>query len=213
MQNLPDRGSDEGPSLLNEAEIAPTSPPKQDSTDLLAGLSPASRRRCQKRLHMRRKRASMSGVTAIDDSLERLKPGRKKVKRSPSPKDGLQCDEDEGGSMLAPSMTQKRYPRAKRMALNELQDLGLAAEDLRKLGVDVLNPEGVAKMLKCVAYHSTLPNSFLRRPVYGTNCLETPLALVQGSQSKPSSYSTFMWSASSKTWLFGRSRSGNKNRF
>lgn len=108
---------------------------------------------------MRRKRASASGTAAIDDSLERLKPGRKKVKRSPSPEDEPEYDlesvEDEGDTRLdcgddGPSMNPKRYPRAKKMALNEFRDLGVAAEDLERMGFDVLNPEGVAKMLKYV---------------------------------------------------------------
>jgi len=113
---------------------------------------------------MRRKRASMSGVTDIDESLERLKPGRRKVKRSPSPEDktgrdlGLSTSgdldmEDNGNAISAHRtdwlrMAQKRYPRGKQMAIDELRNLGLTADELRRLGVDVLNPEGVAKMLK-----------------------------------------------------------------
>ncbi|KAF9643044.1 hypothetical protein BDM02DRAFT_1758913 [Thelephora ganbajun] len=140
-----------------------TSSPKQDSTVHLAGLSPVSRRRYQKRLYMRRKRASMSGVTGVDDSLERLKPGRKRVKRSPSPEGGTlydlelstSVDRDVEDKESATSVygtdgfriTQKRYPRAKRTAIDELQDLGLTADELRGLGVDVLNPKGIARML------------------------------------------------------------------
>lgn len=122
---------------------------KQDSVALLAGLSPASRRRHQKRLYMRRRRASISGVATIDDTLERLKPGRKKVKRSSSPEDEAQLDperlEDEGNI--------KRYPRMVQVAVNELGDLGLVADDLRELGVGILNPDGIAKMLKYVISH------------------------------------------------------------
>jgi hypothetical protein len=177
--------------LKSQGGPPPTPPPKQGSMTPLAGLSPATRRRYQKRLHMRRKRASTSGVSAIDDSLERLKPGRKKVKQSPFTEDEPQCDlecvEGEVSTMSeceddGPSVTQKRYPRAKQMALNELRDLGFAAEDLMKLGVDVLNPEGVAKMLKYVAYHFTSSTPSLTQPVCGTSCPETPLAMVQGSQ-------------------------------
>lgn len=60
-------------------------PPDQDSIIPFGELSPASRRRHQKRLHMRRKRASSSGATVVDDTIERLKPGPKKFKRSSSP--------------------------------------------------------------------------------------------------------------------------------
>jgi len=133
----------------------------QDSTTLLTELSPTSRRRYQKRLYMRRKRASESGVTTIDDSLERLKPGRKKAKRPPPPEDETPPDLElptsvvrdvesgisvsgAGGSGIA----QKRYPRAKRMAIDDLRDLDLDADGLRGLGLDVVNPEGIAKMLE-----------------------------------------------------------------
>jgi hypothetical protein len=126
---------------LDSHGVAIPSPPRKGSMAVLEELSPASRRRCQKRLYMRRRRASLSGTTAIDDNLERLKPGRKKVKRSPSPEEDTPCDP-----------TQKRYPRAKQMAVEELRDLGLATDDLRELGIDVLNPEGVAKILGYVAY-------------------------------------------------------------
>lgn len=44
--------------------------------DELASLSPASRRRHQKKLYMRRKRAQTTGA-AIDETIQRLKPGRK----------------------------------------------------------------------------------------------------------------------------------------
>jgi hypothetical protein len=140
------------------------SSPKQDSAALLAGLSPTSRRRYKKRLYMRRKRASISGVTTIDESLERLKPGRKKPKRSPSPEDETPHDaelptpgvgdlEDKGSGMSVSradesSVTQKRYPRAEKMAIDELRDLDLTVDELGRLGVDVVNPGGVAKMLK-----------------------------------------------------------------
>lgn len=46
------------------------------------------------------------------------------------------------------TMTQRKYPRGKRMVIDELDDLGLTTDELRRLGLDVLNPEGVAKMLK-----------------------------------------------------------------
>jgi len=106
----------------------------------------------------------MSGVTVVDDSLERLKPGRKKIKRSPSPEGGISSGpesptsvdhdmEDKEGAMSVCGadesvMTRKRYPRAKQLTIDKLRDLGLTADDLRGMGVNILNPEGVAKMLK-----------------------------------------------------------------
>ena len=190
VANLPQCVSDEdeGPPLLGATNPPPISPPKEDAMTLLAGLSPASRRRYQKRLYMRRKRASISGVTAVDGSLERLKPGRKRARRSPSPGDetqyGLEHLEDKEGA--------KRYPRAKQIAIDELRDLGLAADDLSRLGVDVLNPDGVAKMLQYVAFHLASPVPFLTQPAFGTSYPETPLAMAQESQSKLPSSSTLM---------------------
>jgi len=111
---------------------------------------------------MRRKRASISGVTVIDESLKCLKPGRKKDKQSLFPEDETVLDpelstsgdiEDDGDAIPAHGAdgsrtTQKRCPRGKRMAIGELRDLGLGADELRRFGLDVLNPDGVSKMLK-----------------------------------------------------------------
>ena len=140
----------------------------QGSMAFLAGLSPASRRRYQKRLYMRRKRASTSGVTVIDDSLKRLKPGRKKAKRLPLPEEETPGDlelptsaacgmENKGGTISVSgtdesSITPKRYPRAKQMAIDELRDLDLNSDGLKGLGLDIVNPEGIAKMLEYVAH-------------------------------------------------------------
>ena len=98
----------------------------------------------------------------FDESLKCLKPGRKKVKQSQSPEDetGLDLElstsedlEDDGDAIPAhradgSRMTHKRYPRGKQVAIDELRDLGLTADELRRFGLDVLNPEGVSKMLK-----------------------------------------------------------------
>ena len=142
----------------------PSSLDQEDPTALLAGLSPASRRRYQKRLYMRRKRASTSGVSVVDDSLECLKPGRKMAKRSPPPEDELPRDlelpapvvhdvDNKEGAMLVSKAnwsgtTQKRYPRVKRAAIDQLRDLDLNADGLKGLGLDIVNPEGIAKMLE-----------------------------------------------------------------
>ena len=216
MQNPLNEGADEWPSPPKGTGPPPTSPPKHDSIAFLMSLSPASRRRHQKRLYMRRKRASMSGVADIDESLERLKPGRK-TKRPPSPKGDLDCVENEGGTTSACGadglrMAQKRYSREKKMAFYELQGLGLASDNLRRSGLDILNPEGVAKMLRYVGCRLTSPTASLTQMLAcGISCPETPLAMVQGSQSKPSSYSASMWSVLSKNWFIERSRSENKN--
>ena len=160
------------PPLLTATEPTPTSP-KRGSMTLSVELSPASRRRHQKRLHMRRKRASASGVASIDEGLECLKPGRKKVKLSPPSEDETQCDlepsssanhgVDNGKDAMSvcgadgSKVTRKRYPRAKQTAIKELQDLDLSADDLGRLGAGVLNLEGVAKLLSYVSHHPLSP--------------------------------------------------------
>ncbi|KAH9851811.1 hypothetical protein C2E23DRAFT_224982 [Lenzites betulinus] len=57
----------------------------------IASMSPTSRRRFQKRLYMRRKRARASGV-AVDENSVRLKPGRKPKERPPRKKDVLRAE-------------------------------------------------------------------------------------------------------------------------
>lgn len=61
-----------------------------DSNDTIIDgqLSPAARRRLQKRLHMRRKRAEARGVI-VDETAAKLKPGRKKRRISASPSDNV----------------------------------------------------------------------------------------------------------------------------
>lgn len=57
-----------------------------DKDDIIpANLSPASRRRLQKRLYMRRKRAELTGANVTLD-VARLKPGRKAKERKPRPR-------------------------------------------------------------------------------------------------------------------------------
>ena len=94
---------------------------------------------------------------------------------------------------------QKRYPRAKRMVIDELRDLHLNADGLKGLGFDIVNPEGVAKMLEYVVHPLTSSTPSLTYPACGTSYLGTLLATVQESQSRPSKYSTLTWSGSSRT--------------
>lgn len=149
------------PTLRRPNSNGKPSSVNQGSTALLEELSPTSRRRYQKRLYMRRKRASASGVMTIEESLERLKPGRKKAKRFPSPEDETPPDLELPTSVVrnveseisvsgadGSGIAQKRYPHAKRVTIEELRDLDLDADGLRGLGLDIVNPEGVAKILE-----------------------------------------------------------------
>ncbi|KAI0826926.1 hypothetical protein BC628DRAFT_1319482 [Trametes gibbosa] len=76
------------PALLPAETIAPVmveGSTADVSEEDMASMSPTSRRRSQKRLYMRRKRARASGV-AVDENSVRLKPGRKPKQRPPQQK-------------------------------------------------------------------------------------------------------------------------------
>ncbi|KAF7428680.1 hypothetical protein PC9H_007909 [Pleurotus ostreatus] len=68
---------------------AATPPGEGDAAEMngadLASMSPTSRRRFQKRLYMRRKRAELAGGT-VDTTTEKFKPGRKPKERLPRPR-------------------------------------------------------------------------------------------------------------------------------
>lgn len=68
---------------------AATPPGEADAAEMngadLASMSPTSRRRFQKRLYMRRKRAELAGGT-VDTTIEKFKPGRKAKERLPRPR-------------------------------------------------------------------------------------------------------------------------------
>ncbi|KAH9933157.1 uncharacterized protein BXZ73DRAFT_46610 [Epithele typhae] len=75
---LPPLALNTSSTLFHENSVANTGAEDQD----VSQMSPTSRRRYRKRLHMRRKRAKAAGVDA-DEDVSRMKPGRK-AKRRPS---------------------------------------------------------------------------------------------------------------------------------
>ncbi|KAH8118264.1 hypothetical protein DFH11DRAFT_1723197 [Phellopilus nigrolimitatus] len=83
------------------SEVIPRSV-SPDGIDDLSNLSPRSRRRLQKRLYMRRKRAERSGAEA-SASASRLKPGRKtnkKIERALARKKALEDEAEQRGCSL-----------------------------------------------------------------------------------------------------------------
>jgi hypothetical protein len=106
---VPQSPSDDRPTSLSPASPNPHAeaaslksvPPHEDEdTADLSCLSPVSRRRAQKRLHMRRKRAENAGK-AFNTSVVKLKPGRQKKelesrnRASKSDKDGVSSTQQE----------------------------------------------------------------------------------------------------------------------
>ncbi|KAI0754820.1 hypothetical protein C8Q80DRAFT_1266377 [Daedaleopsis nitida] len=77
----------EGPGQSSSPSVAPSLTTHGGSTigsEDISQMSPTSRRRHQKRLYMRRKRAQNTGA-AVDENAERLKPGRKPRMQPPRP--------------------------------------------------------------------------------------------------------------------------------
>ena len=106
---------------LTEAAIADL--PAED-----VPLSPASRKRLRKRLYMRRKRAEKTGQT-IDESMTRLKPGRK----TKTPKSEIQPDGD--GSSDEDKKAKHSHPSGKTLHYRireEFDALGIDSVRLRQ---------------------------------------------------------------------------------
>jgi hypothetical protein len=139
------------PRPAREASLSP------GPSTTLAHLSPTSRRRYQKRLYMRRKRAKLSG-REVDDKVRRLKPGRKakKVMRSTSSTADaavgasaealdVESEQHEDGDFRRSHASGKTLPYK---ILAEFTALGIDAEVLGELGLDLFHPGGLAKLMK-----------------------------------------------------------------
>ncbi|KAK2463268.1 hypothetical protein APHAL10511_004923 [Amanita phalloides] len=136
----PARTADQTPSLSTSPRdrLIPNSPtprtvPKE--------LSPASRRRLQKRLYMRRKRAERSGGE-VNYAAARLPPGRERHKTRSEPK--VQNSEEHGieqiasekrkkGGMTRPHRIRRQFEK-QGIDLPELQRIGLGLFHLSTLG-------------------------------------------------------------------------------
>ncbi|KAI0821185.1 hypothetical protein BC629DRAFT_1459077 [Irpex lacteus] len=124
---------------LTEAAVAGL--PSEDLS-----LSPASRKRLRKRLYMRRKRAEKTGQTA-DQSLSRLKPGRK-VK---SHQDELEQDhpENDFGNEEKPKRHAHVSGRTLPYKVREgLESLGIDAVRLRQDGLGLFHMTTISKLMR-----------------------------------------------------------------
>jgi len=113
-----------------------------------SNLSPTSRRRIYKRLHMRRKRADASGgVVKLDPA--RLKPGRK-VSATSKFKMPHVKDEDENVKRRARGDT-RPYKMQR-----ELERLGIGAEYLRANGLGLFHLGALGRLMRCVLCPSAI---------------------------------------------------------
>jgi len=147
---LPTPGLDE--SLIDPALLAlrpplirTRSPSPTSNTSIPPDLSPVSRRRFQKRLYMRRKRAKVAGREA-ELKVARLKPGRraKKVRGASINEDVVMsgADEDEFRHDQVSGKT------AVYKSLAKFTDVGIDANLLGELGLDLFHLGGLSKLIK-----------------------------------------------------------------
>ena len=115
--------------------------PNPPSQVVASDLSPASRRRLYKRMYMRRKRAEKSG-TDVDQSMVRLKPGRKAKSASSAPSGDIGVISEPRGH---PSKSGVTLPYRMRSTLN---DLGFDAERIQAEGFDLLRLSNFHKLMR-----------------------------------------------------------------
>ncbi|KAI0087096.1 hypothetical protein BDY19DRAFT_299970 [Irpex rosettiformis] len=111
-------------------------------------LSPASRKRLRKRLYMRRKRAEKTGQV-VDNSMARLKPGRKtKPLKRTAEQDGLEEREEAGGESRR---TRHSHPSGKTIPYKireEFDSLGLDSVRLRQDGLGLFHMTALGQLMR-----------------------------------------------------------------
>ncbi|KAL4079101.1 hypothetical protein J3A83DRAFT_4086152 [Scleroderma citrinum] len=140
--SIDDALSQSGPAAANEDPSCP-------NPDL---LSPKSRRRLQKRLYMRRRRAKLQGRDSAQgpietmNILERLKPGRK-PKKAETPSAPVSDDESDDQQSAKPRHSGLTLPYKLREIFREL---GVDAAYLRAQGMDLIHLGALARLRGCV---------------------------------------------------------------
>ena len=124
---------------------------RDDANVNLSNLSPTSRRRIYKRLHMRRVRAEARGDVAQLD-LVRLKPGRKVSATSkykqPRPRgDGRGTNEGENPNPKQPERGTTRPYKIQ----HEFERLRIGADYLRTNGLGLFHLGALGRLMRCVA--------------------------------------------------------------
>ncbi|KAI0763573.1 hypothetical protein BD413DRAFT_495121 [Trametes elegans] len=138
----------------------------------VASMSPVSRRRYQKRLYMRRKRAQASGGVVLEDT-SRLKPGRKPkqcpLKAGNPPREDLQTvatsssvaiedgvpatPQGLDSSPARPDTTQSRHLKVSGMTLPykrqaQFESVGINAQRLHQEGVGLFHTQAIGKLMQ-----------------------------------------------------------------
>nr|VWP01067.1 G-patch domain-containing protein [Ganoderma boninense] len=152
----------------------PSAGSNEGSVGDLSQLSPGARRRYQKRLYMRKKRAQATGAVLIE-AVERLKPGRKvrkaasvddlraratkDVPSSPStPGDGLPpaaASSSQGGNHGAESS--RKSTHSKLRAKFAFQ--GIDVQRLRRSGFDLFHLQSISKLMQTYNSLHDVPES------------------------------------------------------
>lgn len=132
----------------------------------LSQLSPGARRRYQKRLYMRKKRAQATGGPLVE-AVERLKPGRKPKKAASVDDLRAQTTANVPSSPTlevavhpaGPSSSRERHhsPENARQSTDDkrrtkLASQGIDAERLRREGFDLFHLQAISKLMQYVAH-------------------------------------------------------------
>lgn len=144
------------PSLLDMPPLDAAALAQLPGPDV--SLSPASRRRLQKRLYMRRKRAEKNGETA-DNTITRLKPGRKsKPRKADLPTIDLRAEdgsEAEKGDQHEQA-TRHPHPSGKTLPYKireQFDSQGIDAVRLRQEGLGLFHMVNLSRLMR-YALHS-----------------------------------------------------------
>ena len=174
---------------LHATPPPPSSPPatsipddddnEDDANVNLSNLSPISRRRIYKRLHMRRVRAEAKGAIAQLD-LARLKPGRKvsatSKYRQPKPRgDGHAANDGENPNLKQPARGDTRPYKMQ----HEFERLGIGADYLRTNGLGLFHLGALGRLMRCVTFAAR--SSWLLKLMVHLLCFSPGIAQVVSS--------------------------------
>lgn len=131
VQAADQTSTEQGVSTTPRNVLTPNSPSPQVAPE---ALSPASRRRLQKRLYMRRKRAKQSGAE-VNYAVTRLRPGREKIEKQKRKKGGL----------TRPYRIRQQFAE---------QQINLT--ELQRTGLDLFHLSTLSKLIEWVNYSKRL---------------------------------------------------------
>lgn len=153
--------SQAGPSNTFSQDSDTPADPDANAEGELSLSSPRSRRRVQKRLYMRRKRAQLRGdtVASEDTGTKKLKPGKKAKAKSEQSETSVMSNSVPCSK--APSDAEaelpENVPKKNKPGLTlpyklkaQFAELGIDAAYLRDQGMDLLNLSALGRLMGCV---------------------------------------------------------------